>query len=122
MVTEMEWKCCHGYHGEDCNDGPVPGSQISNNRPQPRPGMGGGSQAGGGAGQGVRGYGGGSSGSETLSGRHGGKWILISTCLFIYSFICKATQNNLKETFYMTSCCWTWSWGPHVPAVPRSGD
>lgn len=20
MVTEMEWKCCHGYTGEDCND------------------------------------------------------------------------------------------------------
>ncbi|XP_018550240.1 EMILIN-1a [Lates calcarifer] len=22
MVTEMEWKCCHGYSGEDCHDGP----------------------------------------------------------------------------------------------------
>ncbi|XP_074542121.1 EMILIN-1-A [Halichoeres trimaculatus] len=22
MVTEMEWKCCHGYSGEDCQDGP----------------------------------------------------------------------------------------------------
>ncbi|XP_072552091.1 EMILIN-1-A [Salminus brasiliensis] len=22
MVTDMEWKCCHGYSGEDCNDGP----------------------------------------------------------------------------------------------------
>lgn len=74
MVTEMEWKCCHGYHGEDCNDGPVPGSQISNIRPQPRPGMGGETQAGG-----VRSYGGGSSGSGTLSGGHGGKWTLIST-------------------------------------------
>lgn len=21
MVTEMEWKCCHGYSGDDCNDG-----------------------------------------------------------------------------------------------------
>ena len=20
MVTEMEWKCCHGYSGEDCHD------------------------------------------------------------------------------------------------------
>uniref|UniRef100_A0A8C2CDX2 Elastin microfibril interfacer 1b n=1 Tax=Cyprinus carpio TaxID=7962 RepID=A0A8C2CDX2_CYPCA len=31
MVTEMEWKCCHGYSGEDCNDGPNGGSdtQIS---------------------------------------------------------------------------------------------
>ncbi|XP_051909026.1 EMILIN-1a isoform X1 [Hippocampus zosterae] len=23
MVTEMEWKCCHGYSGEDCLQGPV---------------------------------------------------------------------------------------------------
>ncbi|XP_019947506.1 EMILIN-1-A isoform X2 [Paralichthys olivaceus] len=22
MVTEMEWKCCHGYSGEDCREGP----------------------------------------------------------------------------------------------------
>ncbi|KAK2856541.1 hypothetical protein Q5P01_005276 [Channa striata] len=22
MVTEMEWKCCHGYSGEDCHVGP----------------------------------------------------------------------------------------------------
>ncbi|XP_054900323.1 EMILIN-1a [Poeciliopsis prolifica] len=22
MVTEMEWKCCHGYSGEDCHQGP----------------------------------------------------------------------------------------------------
>uniref|UniRef100_A0A8C1ZCL8 Elastin microfibril interfacer 1b n=1 Tax=Cyprinus carpio TaxID=7962 RepID=A0A8C1ZCL8_CYPCA len=31
MVTEMEWKCCHGYSGEDCNDGANGGSdtQIS---------------------------------------------------------------------------------------------
>ncbi|KAL1253881.1 hypothetical protein QQF64_016110 [Cirrhinus molitorella] len=21
MVTEMEWKCCHGYSGDDCSDG-----------------------------------------------------------------------------------------------------
>ncbi|XP_067223471.1 EMILIN-1b isoform X1 [Chanodichthys erythropterus] len=39
MVTEMEWKCCHGYSGEDCNDGPNGGSdtQISTSRPWPRP-------------------------------------------------------------------------------------
>ncbi|XP_066532076.1 EMILIN-1b isoform X2 [Hoplias malabaricus] len=39
MVTEMEWKCCHGYSGEDCNDGPSPGSvtQISTARPWPKP-------------------------------------------------------------------------------------
>uniref|UniRef100_A0A673IRL4 EMILIN-1-like n=1 Tax=Sinocyclocheilus rhinocerous TaxID=307959 RepID=A0A673IRL4_9TELE len=31
MLTEMEWKCCHGYSGEDCNNGPNGGSdtQIS---------------------------------------------------------------------------------------------
>uniref|UniRef100_A0A672PLS8 EMILIN-1-like n=1 Tax=Sinocyclocheilus grahami TaxID=75366 RepID=A0A672PLS8_SINGR len=35
MLTEMEWKCCHGYSGEDCNDGPNGGSdtQISTSRP-----------------------------------------------------------------------------------------
>jgi len=21
MVTEMEWKCCHGYSGDDCSEG-----------------------------------------------------------------------------------------------------
>ncbi|KAM3877469.1 EMILIN-1b [Diretmus argenteus] len=44
MVTEMEWKCCHGYSGEDCNNGPIGGSgtQISTARPRPRPGQGGG--------------------------------------------------------------------------------
>ncbi|XP_007245414.3 EMILIN-1a [Astyanax mexicanus] len=26
MVTEMEWKCCHGYSGGDCSDGPSGGS------------------------------------------------------------------------------------------------
>ncbi|KAG7999540.1 EMILIN-1, partial [Nibea albiflora] len=26
MVTEMEWKCCQGYSGEDCNDGPAGGT------------------------------------------------------------------------------------------------
>ncbi|XP_031172911.1 EMILIN-1-like isoform X2 [Sander lucioperca] len=43
MLTEMEWKCCHGYSGEDCNDGPIggAGTQISTTRPQPRPGHGG---------------------------------------------------------------------------------
>ncbi|XP_030630719.1 EMILIN-1b [Chanos chanos] len=39
MVTEMEWKCCHGYSGEDCNEGPNGGSvtQISTARPWPKP-------------------------------------------------------------------------------------
>uniref|UniRef100_A0A3B1JRQ4 Elastin microfibril interfacer 1b n=1 Tax=Astyanax mexicanus TaxID=7994 RepID=A0A3B1JRQ4_ASTMX len=35
MVTEMEWKCCHGFSGDDCNTGPSAGSvtQISTARP-----------------------------------------------------------------------------------------
>ncbi|KAI4903592.1 hypothetical protein NFI96_001055 [Prochilodus magdalenae] len=39
MVTEMEWKCCHGFSGDDCNDGPSSGSvtQISTARPWPKP-------------------------------------------------------------------------------------
>ncbi|XP_044052518.1 EMILIN-1-like isoform X2 [Siniperca chuatsi] len=69
MVTEMEWKCCHGYSGEDCNDGPVggAGTQISTTRPQPRPGQGGGSSYG----QGGGGQGGGSSGSGPSGGHSG---------------------------------------------------
>ncbi|XP_049611976.1 EMILIN-1-A [Syngnathus scovelli] len=27
MVTEMEWKCCHGYSGEDCHEGPGNGGR-----------------------------------------------------------------------------------------------
>uniref|UniRef100_A0A3Q3JX90 C1q domain-containing protein n=1 Tax=Monopterus albus TaxID=43700 RepID=A0A3Q3JX90_MONAL len=34
MVTEMEWKCCHGYSGEDCADSGA-GTHISTTRPQP---------------------------------------------------------------------------------------
>lgn len=30
MVTEMEWKCCNGYSGEDCSNGPNLDSQNSN--------------------------------------------------------------------------------------------
>ncbi|TKS65050.1 EMILIN-1 Elastin microfibril interface-located protein 1 [Collichthys lucidus] len=83
MVTEMEWKCCQGYSGEDCNDGPAggTGSQISSTRPQPRPGQGGGmsygqgagGQGGGGTryGQEGRGSGGGSSGSGQSGGHIG---------------------------------------------------
>ncbi|XP_034416837.1 EMILIN-1-like [Cyclopterus lumpus] len=66
MVTQMEWKCCHGYSGEDCNGGPVggAGTQISTTRSQPRPGgQGGGGQGGGtGYGQGGGGHGGGGTG------------------------------------------------------------
>ncbi|KAL2082557.1 hypothetical protein ACEWY4_022375 [Coilia grayii] len=28
MVTEMEWKCCHGYSGDDCSDGPTGGTDV----------------------------------------------------------------------------------------------
>ncbi|XP_042359190.1 EMILIN-1a [Plectropomus leopardus] len=36
MVTEMEWKCCHGYSGEDCHDGPkgTTNTQVNGGRPQ----------------------------------------------------------------------------------------
>uniref|UniRef100_A0A8D3EAJ5 EMILIN-1-like n=1 Tax=Scophthalmus maximus TaxID=52904 RepID=A0A8D3EAJ5_SCOMX len=39
MVTQMEWKCCQGYSGQDCADGPVGGAgpQGATTRPQPRP-------------------------------------------------------------------------------------
>lgn len=35
MVTEMEWKCCHGYTGEDCHDGPKAptDTQVNGGRP-----------------------------------------------------------------------------------------
>ncbi|XP_068584927.1 EMILIN-1b isoform X2 [Cebidichthys violaceus] len=73
MVTEMEWRCCHGYSGVDCNDGPVggAGTQISTTRPQPRQGGqgGGGTSYGQGGGGG---HGGGSSGSGQ-SGGHSGR-------------------------------------------------
>lgn len=61
MVTEMEWKCCQGYSGDDCNNGPVggAGTQIPSTRPQPRPEQGGG------------GYGGSSHGSGPSGGNSG---------------------------------------------------
>ncbi|XP_040920402.1 EMILIN-1a isoform X2 [Toxotes jaculatrix] len=35
MVTEMEWKCCHGYSGEDCHDGPqVTTGNVNGGRPR----------------------------------------------------------------------------------------
>ncbi|KAK1888705.1 EMILIN-1 [Dissostichus eleginoides] len=35
MVTEMEWKCCHGYSGQDCSDGPkgTTDTQVNGGRP-----------------------------------------------------------------------------------------
>lgn len=42
MVTEMEWKCCHGYSGEDCHNGPqsTPDTRV------PPTGTGGGQRGG----------------------------------------------------------------------------
>ncbi|XP_068451528.1 EMILIN-1-A-like [Clinocottus analis] len=75
MVTEMEWKCCHGYSGEDCNGSPVggAGSQIYTTRPQPRPGGQGGGGAGFGQGGqgGETGYGQGGQGGGTSYGQGG---------------------------------------------------
>ncbi|XP_041951560.1 EMILIN-1a [Alosa sapidissima] len=28
MATEMEWKCCHGYSGDDCSEGPSGGTEV----------------------------------------------------------------------------------------------
>ncbi|KAM3931424.1 EMILIN-1 isoform 1-T2 [Leptodactylus fuscus] len=37
-VTDMEWKCCHGYSGDDCTEGPANGGHITTTtRPRPRP-------------------------------------------------------------------------------------
>ncbi|KAJ8288690.1 hypothetical protein COCON_G00013490 [Conger conger] len=35
MVTEMEWRCCHGYSGDDCSDGMNGG--YTTHRPWPKP-------------------------------------------------------------------------------------
>ncbi|XP_040895718.1 EMILIN-1-like isoform X2 [Toxotes jaculatrix] len=66
MVTEMEWKCCHGYSGADCTEGPAGGGgpQISTTRP----GQGGGTSYG--PGGGGYGHGGGGSGPGQ-NGGHG---------------------------------------------------
>lgn len=36
VVTEMEWKCCHGFSGDDCHDGQtgVGDAQVDAGRPQ----------------------------------------------------------------------------------------
>ncbi|XP_053301001.1 EMILIN-1a [Pleuronectes platessa] len=36
MVTEMEWKCCHGYSGDDCREGPqvTTNTQVNAGRPR----------------------------------------------------------------------------------------
>ncbi|XP_063773356.1 EMILIN-1 [Pseudophryne corroboree] len=36
-VTDMEWKCCHGYSGDDCMEGTAGATQLTTTRPRPRP-------------------------------------------------------------------------------------
>ncbi|XP_007937056.1 EMILIN-1 [Orycteropus afer afer] len=38
-VTDMEWRCCQGYGGDDCGEGPSPalGPAPTTPRPRPRP-------------------------------------------------------------------------------------
>lgn len=37
-VSDMEWRCCQGYSGDDCMEGPAGGLHIPTSRPRPRPG------------------------------------------------------------------------------------
>ncbi|NWX48474.1 EMIL1 protein, partial [Steatornis caripensis] len=37
-VSELAWRCCQGYSGEDCTEGPAPASPLPTARPRPRPG------------------------------------------------------------------------------------
>ncbi|XP_068792679.1 EMILIN-1 [Struthio camelus] len=37
-VSDLEWRCCQGYSGEDCAEGPLPGPPLTTSRPRPRPG------------------------------------------------------------------------------------
>uniref|UniRef100_H3AMT0 Elastin microfibril interfacer 1 n=1 Tax=Latimeria chalumnae TaxID=7897 RepID=H3AMT0_LATCH len=64
-VTNMEWKCCHGYSGTDCADGPTgeqtQGTMIVTSRPQPRPRPG---VSGSGTRPGLNGSGGGGKGDS----------------------------------------------------------
>lgn len=50
MVTEMEWRCCHGYSGEDCHDGPKAPTttQVNGGRPHGTTNNGGGQGSQGG--------------------------------------------------------------------------
>ncbi|XP_056200398.1 EMILIN-1 [Falco biarmicus] len=36
-VSELAWRCCQGYSGEDCTEGPGPASLLPTSRPRPRP-------------------------------------------------------------------------------------
>ncbi|NWQ88787.1 EMIL1 protein, partial [Burhinus bistriatus] len=37
-VSELAWRCCQGYSGEDCTEGPAPAPPVPTGRPRPRPG------------------------------------------------------------------------------------
>ncbi|KAM6208790.1 EMILIN-1 [Sarcoramphus papa] len=37
-VSELAWRCCQGYSGEDCSEGPAPAPPVPTGRPRPRPG------------------------------------------------------------------------------------
>ncbi|NWZ87732.1 EMIL1 protein, partial [Poecile atricapillus] len=37
-VSELAWRCCQGYSGPDCSEGPSPASPQPTGRPLPRPG------------------------------------------------------------------------------------
>ncbi|CAH2245188.1 EMILIN-1 [Pelobates cultripes] len=36
-ISDMEWRCCHGYSGDDCMEGPAGGAQVTTTRPRPKP-------------------------------------------------------------------------------------
>ncbi|XP_051471663.1 EMILIN-1 [Apus apus] len=37
-VSELAWRCCQGYSGPDCAEGPAPASPLPTGHPRPRPG------------------------------------------------------------------------------------
>ncbi|XP_030347081.1 EMILIN-1 isoform X2 [Strigops habroptila] len=37
-VSELAWRCCQGYSGEDCTEGPAPAAPQPTGRPRARPG------------------------------------------------------------------------------------
>ncbi|NWI66660.1 EMIL1 protein, partial [Todus mexicanus] len=37
-VSELAWRCCQGYSGEDCSEGPAAASPQPTGQPRPRPG------------------------------------------------------------------------------------
>ncbi|TSN30235.1 EMILIN-1 [Bagarius yarrelli] len=51
MVSEMEWRCCNGYSGEDCSNGPSGDSQFNNGRPSTSESTGNEQSGGGGSGE-----------------------------------------------------------------------